>query len=99
MPAQIDPETGLDTTSFTAMLRGEAYHARDRYRVHLARRAADVLERFNAERDERVRVDIVRGFLKNVSGVEEPRWIVCRPFFCEYVSLFRLRKGGGVDAV
>lgn len=82
----IDPETGLDTSSFNAMIRGGKYHAWDRYRIHLARRASDVLQRFNGERDEHLRAEILRRFFKNTSGEEKPRWIVCVPFSCEYVS-------------
>jgi hypothetical protein len=83
----IDPETGLDTTSFQAMTRGEKYHHTDPYRAHISRRAVELLERINAERDDDARTEMVRGFFKNGSGEEKPRWIVCAPFFCEYVSL------------
>ncbi|KAI5450083.1 hypothetical protein NCC49_003710 [Naganishia albida] len=84
-PKHIDPETGLDTTSIQAMTRGEkfVYHP-DPFRAHLVSRAASVMERFNSERDENVRAEIVRGLFKNHSGQVKPAWLIVAPFFCEY---------------
>lgn len=93
----IDPETGLDTTSVQAMTRGEkfVYHP-DPFRAHLVSRAASVMERFNSERDENVRAEIMRGFFKNHSGQDKPAWLIVAPFFCEYVSGCSTHKWRGL---
>ncbi|KAJ9093868.1 hypothetical protein QFC21_006241 [Naganishia friedmannii] len=87
--ARVDPETGLDTTEFTKMIRGEPYAAGDLYLELLRAQGAEKVATFNAEKVSDRRVAFLRGFVKDGSGpeVEEPKRWITPPFFCEYGNI------------